>query len=133
MRVRITEPQVLFKDLEKGADEYNAKIIRFTKPSGVAGLDMDPWLKTVRKVNADVVLCPFRNLDEFPFKSVRLLRNFGTWEVRGVQKVPKVRNIDDALEKGQKTALGSQHTHIPTDLELVVQPSEDGAGVEPER
>ena len=40
------------------------------------------------------------------------------WEWHGEQTVPKVRNIDDALEGGQNAASGSQHTHIPTDLDL---------------
>ena len=118
MRVRIAEPQVSLKDLEEDADEHNAKIIRSTKPSGDSSLDMASWLKTMEEVNANVVLGPFRHLDESPFKSVRLLRRFGTWELHGEQTVPKVRNIDDALEGGQNAASGSQHTHIPTDLDL---------------
>ena len=118
MRVRTAEPQLSLKDLEEGADEHNAKVIRSTKPSGDANLDMASWLKTMEEVNANVVLGPFRHLDEIPFRSVRLLRRFGTWELHGEQSVPKVRNIDDALEGGQNAASGSQHTHIPTDLDL---------------
>ena len=118
MRVRVAEPQVSLKDLEEGVDEHNAKIIGSTKPSGDASLDMASWLKTMEEVNANVVVGPFRHLDEVPFKSVRLLRRFGTWELHGEQTVPKVRNIDDALEGGQNAASGSQHTHIPTDLDL---------------
>ena len=45
MRVRIAEPQLSLKDLEEGADEHNAKIIRSTKPNGDANLDMASWVK----------------------------------------------------------------------------------------
>ena len=116
--MRVAELQVSLKDLEEGVDEHNAKIIGSTKPSGDASLDMASWLKTKEDVNANVVVGPFRHLDEVSFKSVRLLRRFGTWELHGEQTVPKVRNIDDALEGGQNAASGSQHTHIPTDLDL---------------
>ena len=56
MWVRIAEPQVSMKDLVEGANEHAAKIIRSTKPSGVASLDMAPWFKTMEEVNTDVVL-----------------------------------------------------------------------------
>ena len=74
MRVRIAELQVSLKNLEEGADEHNAKIIRSTKPSGDASLDMASWLKTMEEVNANVVLGPFRHFGRGPFKLVRLLR-----------------------------------------------------------
>ena len=38
--------------------------------------------------------------------------------MHGGQNEPKVINIDDALEGGQNAASGSQHTHIPTNLDL---------------
>ena len=38
--------------------------------------------------------------------------------MHGEQTEPKVRNIDDALEGGQNATSGSQHTHIPTELDM---------------
>ena len=118
MKVRIAEPQVSLEDLKKDAEEHNTRILKSTKPSKDSKLDMASWLKTMEEVDADVVIGPFRHFDEIPFKKIRLLRRFGTWEMHGEQTEPKVRNIDDALEGGQNAASGSQHTHIPTNLDL---------------
>ena len=90
MKVRVAEPQLSFKDLEEGADEQNVKIIRSTKPSGDASLDMASWLKTMDEVNANVALGPFRHLDEIPFKlgtPAAEIRNLGV--ARGNRQCPR--------------------------------------------
>ena len=120
MHERWAPPEISIEELARDLDDHNRWIIASTRPSQDKDLDLAAWAKTMKELDADYILGPYRHLDEVPGSQIRLLRRFGTWEQHGGAIERTCRLIDDALAGGQNKASGSQHTHRPTDLDAWV-------------
>ena len=116
---RDRQPEESILEFVEQSEQHNKKLLRRTKPSADATLDVEAWEKSMEEVKLGLLSQPVDNLEKLGMANPCLVRRHGLWEQHGNAKAPSVRVLDDFLEGGQNATVGYQFTHRPATLDNV--------------
>ena len=124
-RQRATDPDISLQNFFEWGEENNSEMVARAASSGDLDLDAAVDAKVKEEVKIEALKGPYLSVKQLQRHNPESDRAYvvprhGIWEQHGGQQEPTCRLIDDMLISGHNACAGTEHTHVPADVDTVV-------------